>query len=151
MQCRNRWYFALALLPAALSLPLYPAEPPQPRFSEGLLKNVANLKRTYPPQLVYTIFFKEWANRDRFADEMEKKGKKATALDARDRARQIIWASAEQYPPIRAAALQCAAELSNIDQLERAVMQTLLGQPRPAPRLTCTSTPSTTSAATLTM
>jgi hypothetical protein len=124
---------ALAFLPAALTLPLCSADPPQPQYSEGLLKNAATLKKTIPVQLVYTIFFQEWAAREKFADQMEKKGNRAGALDARDRARQVMWISAQQYPPIRATALECAADLSNIDTLERSVMQTLAGQPRQTP------------------
>jgi hypothetical protein len=104
----------------------------QPQYSAGLLQRVASLKKTVPNDLIYTIFFKEMAARERFADRLERAGNTAGAADTREWGRQVMQVTPERFPGLKAASLQCAAELASYDQQERSIVETLPLQPRPS-------------------
>jgi hypothetical protein len=97
-----------------------------------LLERVAKLKKTVPNELVYTIFFREMAAREKYADDLARAGHAAAAADLRDLPRQVMQVQPEQFSVLRSAALQCAAELASYDAQEQLMVKTQALTPRPS-------------------
>jgi hypothetical protein len=96
-----------------------------PAYPEAVVQRAAALKKTLPDQMIYTIFFSEMAAMEEFADKLESDGNRVTAAAVRDRAREIIQATPEQFVHFRAAALGCASKIKSIAEQERAFVETM--------------------------
>jgi hypothetical protein len=98
-------------------------------YSPALLQRAAKLNRTLPDDLIYTIFFKELAARERQAAKWQSQGMLASASDLRDRAREVMQVSPERYGTLKAIALECAGSLDAIDAQQKTLASSLVGMP----------------------
>jgi hypothetical protein len=114
---------ALFAVSSPLALPAWAQTPTL--YPPDVVKRAMSLKKTFPDDVIYNLFFRETYKREQFAASLDREGNRSTADGFRDQSRQIMLAQPEQYGALKGIILDCATTLYALDQQRSTIAKAL--------------------------